>query len=69
MVTVKQIAVNGKERVVQAVSVSFDPEQNEVIGHGVPEEGEVRYSSGHVYVMNENGKTVSSHNLWMRRKQ
>ena len=69
MLTIRQISDDGRWRVIQAVSVSFDPEQNEVIGHGVPGDHDVLCTSGHIYVMNENGKTVAAYNLEKKQEQ
>ncbi len=65
MYSIKHVDVSGVERVVAAVSVSYDPKKNELIGHGSPgpADGLVRFSSGHAYVMNDLGKTVSVYNL------
>lgn len=60
MLTIKRIGMDGRESVVQAVSVSMDHKTGQLIGHG-PED--VRFSSGHIYVMNEQGQTVSVYNL------
>lgn len=68
MMTIKHIEDDGRERVVSAVSVSFDPERNELIGYGAPPTtsgamASVRFVTGHAFVMNEQGKTVAAYNL------
>jgi hypothetical protein len=70
MYSIKHVEDNGYESVMSAVSVSFNPETNELIGYGSPgpdegarKDGVVRYSSGHAFVMNEQGKTVAVYNF------
>ena len=70
MLTIKHIEMDGHESVMSAVSVSFNAEKNELTGFGSPgpdegsrKDGVIVYGSGHIYVMNENGKTVAAYNL------
>lgn len=65
MYSIKHVDDDGKENVVAAVSVGYDPKKNELTGYGSPGSGDgvVRYTSGRVFVMNEQGKTVSLYNL------
>lgn len=62
MMTLKHIAVDGRESVVSLASVSFDPDRKVVIGHAPPERDR-EWKSGRVFVMNENGKTVATYNF------
>lgn len=70
MFTIKHVAEGKKERVVAAVSYSFDKDKNELIGYGSPNgdgtTSDVSFTTGHVYVMNDEGNTVGSYNLWLR---
>lgn len=70
MLTIKHVDNDGTESVMMALSVSYDPRAEELVGYGSPgpdegarQNGVVRYASGRVYVMNENGKTVGAYNL------
>lgn len=66
MYSIKHIDDQGRENVVAAVSTSFDPVKNELVGYGSPgsdKDGVVRFDSGRVFVMNEMGKTVALYNL------
>lgn len=70
MLTVKHVENDGHESVMLVLSVSYDPKGEELVGYGSPgpdegarKDGVVRYASGRVYVMNENGKTVGVYNL------
>lgn len=68
MYSLKHVEDDKKEKVVAAVSVDFDPEKKEVIGHGSPssEDGIIRFNTGRVYVMNERGSTVGVYVLSMK---
>lgn len=68
MFTVKHIDPGGCERVTLLVSVSFDPESGIVTGHGSME-GDVEWADGRIFVMNENGKTVSVYNLSLKKQE
>lgn len=59
--TLKHIDADGRENTVSLVSVSFDPESGIVTGRGIP--SEASWSSGRVFVMNDQGKTVANYNL------
>jgi hypothetical protein len=68
MLTIKHVEPNGYESVVSAISTSYypagiqgDDSREEFIYHGCPSapDGVGRISYGKVFVMNENGKTVS----------
>lgn len=65
MLTIKHINDDGHEVLVSVSSVTFAPDHHLLIGYGdVTRKAEVvRYDTGHAYVMNENGKTVSMYNL------
>jgi hypothetical protein len=64
MLTIKYISETGRETVASVVSVEFDPIKNELIGYGPVGTNNLRYSSsGRAFVMNENGKTISTYNL------
>ncbi len=60
MLTIKHIDEEGQETLTVAVSVKFDHRTGELIGYGA---GDRVYAPGHVYVMNEQGKTVSVYNI------
>lgn len=75
MYSIKHIEENGHESVMAAVSVSYDSKRNELIGYGSPgpdegarRDGVIRYASGNVYVMNDQGKTVAVYNLRKDKK-
>jgi hypothetical protein len=53
MQTIKHVEPNGRERLIEALSVERTPEGHLVFGT------EERISTGKVYVMNEAGKTVA----------
>ena len=66
MMTIKHIDAGGHEEVVSLVSASFDPETNILIGHGVACKdglGELMWTQGRAFLMNEQGKTVAVYNL------
>ena len=71
MFSLKHVDDNKIEHLVEAVSVSFNPKGNELIGYGSPgqdiegvrKDGIVRLTSGHVYVVNDRGDTVGVYNL------
>jgi hypothetical protein len=70
MFSLKHVEDDGRESIMGAVSVSFDPKGTELTGYGSPgpdegarKNGVVRYASGLVYVMNEQGKTVGVYSL------
>ena len=63
MLTVKHISDGGHESIDSVVSVIFEPEANVLIGCGPNRVEVARYSSGHAYVMNGDGKTVGAYNL------
>jgi hypothetical protein len=71
MLTIKHVDPTGFETVVLVVSVGYNPEKRELIGYGPTENGSAaethHYTSGHAFVMNDAGKTVSAYNL--RAKQ
>ncbi len=62
MMTIKHITNGGHERVVSAVSVSYDKDKNELTGYGTPE-GTAIFKDGAAYVMNDNGNTVAVYNF------
>ena len=65
MYSLKHVEDDKSEKIVTAVSVSFDPKKNELIGYGSPsaDDGIIRFNTGHVYVMNEKGSTVGVYSL------
>lgn len=69
MLTIKQIERDGHEGIEMARQVSFIPGEGlTAFGCPGPDEGAraagvVRYASGRIYVMNENGKTVATYDL------
>jgi hypothetical protein len=74
MLTVKHVERSRHESITTATGVWFDPavgKNNEypngqLVAVGVPQptiDGCNRYSSGVIYVMNENGKTVGKYDL------
>lgn len=74
MYSIKHIE-DGQECVMAVLSVSFNAKENVLIGYGSPgpDEGPrvggvVRFSSGHAFVMNENGKTVAAYNLSIKNR-
>ena len=68
MLTIKYIDEFKKETVISAVSVEFNPATSELIGYGAASEVS-RFTSGHAFVMNANGKTVGVYNLRRNKKQ
>ena len=69
MLTIKHIGDGGRESVVTVVSVSFEPDNNTLIGCGPNCVEMIRFQSGHAYVMNDLGKTVAVYNLRPMKKQ
>ncbi len=70
MFTVKHIMSGGRESVRQATEVDYYPKgapgngyNTPVFFAGLPGGGSMTYEFGHIYVMNENGKTVASYEL------
>lgn len=53
MQTLKHVEPNGRERLIEALSIERTPEGHLIFGT------EERISTGKVYVMNEAGKTVA----------
>lgn len=68
MQTIRHIEDNGQERVVSAVSVSYDPLNGVLTGHGTPD-GDVTLATGHAFVMNEHGKTVAAYSMRPQQKE
>ena len=60
MFTVKHVDGRGNWKVSSAVDVAFDAERDVLTYTGA--NGPVEIDHGHVYVMNELGKTVSVYN-------
>ena len=54
----------GIETLKSVESVTFDEAKNQLVGHGV--EGDLKYTSGVVFVSNENGQTVGIYHLTKR---
>jgi len=70
MYSIKHVESDGHESMMAAVSTSFDPAKIELTAYGSPgpdegarKDGVVRYASGKVWVMNEQGKTVAVYDL------
>lgn len=70
MLTLKHVEDDGHESMMEAISVSFDGKKGELTGYGSPgpdegarKDGVVKYATGHVYVMNGQGKTVGVYSL------
>lgn len=63
MVTIRHLLDDGKERIVTASSVAYDAKENTLEGHTEGSDVIEKFSSGRIYVMNENGKTVGVYNL------
>lgn len=68
MLTVKHTGEGGRETLEAVVSVTYDPDTNELTGLRGDLEP-LRYSTGYAYVMNEHGKTVGVYNLMRSRKK
>ncbi len=64
MLTIKHVDEDGRERVVSVESVSFDRRANCLRGLG-SSDVDATWTSGHAYVMNDQGKTVAVYNLSM----
>lgn len=77
MFTIKHISLRGEERILQTATVRFEPGESAFVsadgrsGHsGTPatvwiagSTGEVPLTGGTIFVMNDNGKTVSRYDL------
>lgn len=68
MMTIKHVDHSGKESVVAVESTLFDKQQNCLIGCGPNRIELIRWTSGHAFVMNEQGKTVAVYNITMPLK-
>jgi hypothetical protein len=68
MLTLRLINVDGREIVVTLASVSFDPEQKILIGHGTPS-GDQTWTHGRAFVMNHHGKTVATYTLNQKQEK
>ncbi len=59
--------IDGIERTVAAVSYEFDPLKGKLTGHGSPSstspDGDIIFTTGRAYVMNDQGQTVGAYNL------
>jgi hypothetical protein len=63
MLTIKHVDDDKRESVVSVVSVSFEPKEHCLVGCGPNSIEVARWSSGHAFVMNEQGKTVAVYSL------
>jgi len=62
MYTIRHIDASGKDKVVDAVFTSYDPQAHELTGHGA-NGVETKFNTGSAFVMNDNGKTVAAYNF------
>lgn len=69
--TIKHIDDKKNERVISVKDVTFDAENDTLIGIGCPSEkdGVVRLTGGYAFVMNDLGKTVAAYNLRPKPRQ
>ncbi len=66
MFTIKHTEENGRSNMFLALSVHFDPGEKQLVAYGSPgpnegarHDGVIRFGDGHIYVMNDAGKTVA----------
>lgn len=65
MFAIKHIKNDKTEVTHSVVSYEFDPSKGELVGHGCPStaDGEISFTTGRVYAMNDAGQTVGAFNL------
>lgn len=76
MLTIKHIEKDGHEGVIQAIQITYAPQDDTNNGapgltaygspgpdEGARKDGVISFGDGRVYVMNDNGKTVATYNL------
>lgn len=72
MMTIKHVE-NGKESIVSVDTVDFDAKTGVLTGHlpavNGKAGGSVIFSSGHAFVMNDQGKTVGAYNMRVSTKE
>lgn len=71
MYSIKHVTSDKKEVIHAVVSYEFDPMKGLLVGHGCPStpDGEISFSSGRAYAMNDQGQTVGIYNLNVNLQQ
>lgn len=63
MYTIRHIETDGQESGQAVLSWQYDKKDNQIIAPAPDGVTRYVYASGHVYVMNEQGKTVGNYDL------
>jgi hypothetical protein len=69
MVSVRRVDVRGNWTTVLASHVTYDAERGTLVAHDVAVVKDVEFDSGHIYVMNEAGKTINVCDLDFKQKE
>lgn len=67
--TIRHTGEGGRETIEVVLSVSFDPNNNVLVGERANGAKPLHFSTGFAYVMNDLGKTVAVYNLMRSRKK
>ncbi len=59
MMTLKHIDCDGREKVFPVSSVAFDPDTMVLVGYKA--EGNMQWTHGRAFLMNDHGKTVATY--------